>query len=119
MSRTVRSASEYQHSKKRVDLQPGNTRGCETGTRFAEQQRQCGRAKNRRGREFRVGALVAGDNEIVPLQSRIQTVVDAADLEDVYNTERHLLNIACTRAREHLLATRVKPISEFLDDLQM
>ena len=39
------------------------------------------------------------------------------DLEDVYNTERHLLYVACTRARDHLLVTSTAPESEFLDDL--
>ncbi len=41
-----------------------------------------------------------------------------ADLEDVYNTERHLLYVACTRARDHLLVTSVAPASEFLEDLR-
>jgi superfamily I DNA/RNA helicase len=36
----------------------------------------------------------------------------------VYNTERHLLYVACTRARDHLLVTSVRPASEFLDDLR-
>jgi ATP-dependent exoDNAse (exonuclease V) beta subunit len=43
--------------------------------------------------------------------------VDDADLEDVYSTERHLLYVACARARDHLLVTGVAPASEFLDDL--
>lgn len=34
-------------------------------------------------------------------------------------TERHLLYVACTRARDHLLVTGVDPASEFLDDLEM
>ena len=29
---------------------------------------------------------------------------DDADLEDAYNTERHLLCVACTRARDQLLS---------------
>ena len=53
----------------------------------------------------------------MPLQSRIESVTDESDLEEVYNTERHLLYVACTRARDHLLVTSVKPPSEFLDDL--
>jgi hypothetical protein len=53
----------------------------------------------------------------VPLQSRIESVVDDSDLEEVYNTERHLPYVACTRARDYLLVTGVKPASEFLDDL--
>ena len=36
-----------------------------------------------------------------------------------YNTERNLLYVACTRARDYLLVTGVKPASEFLDDLRM
>ena len=42
---------------------------------------------------------------------------DDADLQEVYDTERHLLYVACTRARDHLLVTSVAPASEFLDDL--
>ncbi len=60
---------------------------------------------------------MACDDEIVPLQERIETVSDDSDLEEVYNTERHLLYVACTRARDHLLVTGVNPASEFLDDL--
>ncbi len=62
---------------------------------------------------------MACDDEILPLQERIAGVGDDADLEDTYQTERHLLYVACTRAREHLLVTGVDPASEFLDDLQM
>ncbi len=50
-------------------------------------------------------------------QARVEAVTDDADLEDAYNTERHLLYVACTRARDHLLITSVDPASEFLDDL--
>jgi superfamily I DNA/RNA helicase len=68
--------------------------------------------------EFRAVAVMACDDEVIPLQQRIETVVDEADLEEVYNTERHLLYVACTRARDFLLVTGVKPGSEFLGDLQ-
>jgi type III restriction enzyme len=44
-------------------------------------------------------------------------LADESDLEDVYNTERQLLYVACTRARDHLLVTSTAPESEFLDDL--
>ena len=71
-----------------------------------------------KGLEFRAVVVMACDDEIVPLQSRIETVVDNFDLEEVYNTERHLLYVACTRARDHLLVTSVEPASEFLDDLK-
>ena len=43
--------------------------------------------------------------------------MDEANLEEVYNTERNLLYVASTRARDHLLVTGVKAVPEFLDDL--
>ena len=70
-----------------------------------------------KGLEFRAVVVMACDDEIIPLQSRIQGVTENSDLEEVYNTERHLLYVACTRARDHLLVTSVEPASEFLDDL--
>ena len=60
---------------------------------------------------------MACDDEVIPLQERIETVGDDADLGEVYDTERQLLYVACTRARDQLLVTCVKPGSEFLDDL--
>ncbi len=72
-----------------------------------------------KGLEFRAVVVMACDDEVIPLQKRIETVSDASDLEEVYNTERHLLYVACTRARDHLLVTSVDPASEFLDDLGM
>ena len=71
-----------------------------------------------KGLEFRAVAVMACDDEVIPQQARIETVADDADLEEVYNTERHLLYVACTRARDHLLVTSVDPASEFLDDLR-
>ena len=70
-----------------------------------------------KGLEFRAVAVMACDDEVIPLQERIESVGDDADLQEVYNTERHLLYVACTRARDHLLVTCVEPASEFLDDL--
>ena len=70
-----------------------------------------------KGLEFRAVAVMACDDEIIPSQERIENLADDADLEEVYDSERHLLYVACTRARDHLLVTGVKPASEFLDDL--
>ena len=69
-----------------------------------------------KGLEFRAVVAMACDDEIIPLQERIETVGDDADLHEVYDTERHLLYVACTRARDHLLVSGVEPVSEFLDD---
>ncbi len=70
-----------------------------------------------KGLEFRAVAVMACDDEVLPLQSRIESVSDESDLEEVYTAEHHLLYVACTRARDYLLVTGVDPASEFLDDL--
>ncbi len=69
-----------------------------------------------KGLEFRSVVVMACDDEVIPQSERIESVADDADLEEVYNTERHLLYVACTRARDHLLVTGVAPVSEFVDD---
>ena len=71
-----------------------------------------------KGLEFRAVVVMACDDEVIPSQERIETVADEADLEGIYNTERHLPYVACTRARDRLLVTGVTPASEFLDDLR-
>jgi superfamily I DNA/RNA helicase len=65
-----------------------------------------------KGLEFRPVAVMACDDEIVPLQERIETVGDDADLQELYDTERHLVYVACTRARDHLLISSVEPASD-------
>ena len=69
-----------------------------------------------KGLEFRSVAVMACDDDVIPQLDRIESVADDADLEEVYNTERHLLYVACTRARDHLLVSGVTPVSEFVDD---
>lgn len=71
-----------------------------------------------KGLEFRAVAVMACDDEVIPLQERIETVGDDGDLLEVYDTERQLLYVACTRARDRLMVTATIPSSEFLDDLQ-
>jgi len=71
-----------------------------------------------KGLEFRAVVVAACDDEVLLNQARIDAVADDSDLEEVYNTERHLLYVACTRARDYLLITGVDPVSEFLDDLR-
>jgi superfamily I DNA/RNA helicase len=69
-----------------------------------------------KGLEFRVVAVMACDDVVLPLQERIELVSDSSDLEEVYKTERHLLYVACTRARDQLHISGVDPTSEFLQD---
>lgn len=71
-----------------------------------------------KGLEFKAVAVMACDDEVLPLQSRIESVADEVELDDVYETERQLFYVACTRARDRLLISGVTPGSEFLNDLQ-
>ncbi|HXH23655.1 MAG TPA: UvrD-helicase domain-containing protein [Vicinamibacterales bacterium] len=70
-----------------------------------------------KGLEFRAVAVMACDDEVIPSQDRIATVGDDGDLQEVYDTERQLLYVACTRARDRLWVSGVEPVSEFLDDV--
>jgi hypothetical protein len=70
-----------------------------------------------KGLEFKAVAVMACDDDILPLQDRIETVADETELDEVYETERHLFYVACTRARDRLLVSGVKPASEFFADL--
>jgi len=42
-----------------------------------------------KGPAFRAAVVMACDDEVIPLQERIETVGDDADLQEVYDTERH------------------------------
>ncbi len=48
-------------------------------------------ARVAKGLEFRGVVVMACDDEVIPSQERIETVGDAADLQEVYDTERQLL----------------------------
>ena len=71
-----------------------------------------------KGLEFRAVIVMACDDEIITSQERIENIGDEGDLQEAYDTERHLLYVAYTRARDHLLVTSIDPASEPLDDMQ-
>lgn len=70
-----------------------------------------------KGLEFKAVFVMACDDEVIPDQERIETVADETQLNEVYETERHLLYVAGTRARENLMISGVEPASEFLEDI--
>lgn len=71
-----------------------------------------------KGLEFKAVVVMACDEGVVPLAERLDSVADdQVELLDTIETERHLLYVACTRARDHLVITCAEPGSEFLDDL--
>ena len=69
-----------------------------------------------KGLEFRAVVVMACDEGVLPLDERVADAADEAELDDIYETERRLLYVACTRAREYLLLTGVEPTSEYLRD---
>lgn len=71
-----------------------------------------------KGLEFKSVFVMACDDEIIPNQLRLENAADESDLEEIYQTERHLLCVACTRARDFLMVSGANPVSEFLDDLK-
>jgi mRNA-degrading endonuclease RelE of RelBE toxin-antitoxin system len=58
-----------------------------------------------KGLEFRAVAIVGCDRNQVPLRSVASRIRDGADREEFVEQERHLLYVACTRARERLRVT--------------
>ena len=72
-----------------------------------------------KGLEFRAVSVMACDQGILPLDERVAEAADEAELDEIYETERRLLYVACTRAREHLLLTGIEPASEYLDDFSV
>lgn len=71
------------------------------------------------GLEYKAVAVMACDDDILPLQERTDAVADESELDEVHDTERNLFCVACTRARDRLLVSGTKPASEFFADFSM
>lgn len=69
------------------------------------------------GLEFRAVAVVACDENVLPLAARVADVADAYNLDEVFATERQLLYVAATRARDRLLVSGISPDSELCESL--
>jgi hypothetical protein len=72
-----------------------------------------------KGLEFKLVIVMACDDEALPLQSRVDEATDEDELTTIFETERHLFYVACTRARDHLHVSGVNPISDFVADLAL
>jgi len=70
-----------------------------------------------KGSEFRAVAVPCLDHDVLPDEKRMLVARDEAELDEVMITERHLLYVAATRARDFLWLSGVEPVSEFLTDL--
>lgn len=115
----VRSPRELRRARAAVKQAGGPSVELSDKIEITEGRVSIGTMHLAKGLEFRAVAVMACDDEITPSQDRIENVGDEADLEEVYDSERHLLYVACTRARDHLIVTGVSPASEFLDDLKL
>ncbi len=113
----VRSAAQLDRARAAVDEAGKTFKILDEHVETTSGYVSIGTMRLAKGLEFRAVVVMACDDEIIPLQERIETVGEDADLQEVYDTERHLLYVACTRARDHLLVTGVEPVSEFLDDI--
>ncbi len=70
-----------------------------------------------KGLEFKAVVVMACDDEVLPLQSRVDGATNEDELREVFDTERSLFYVACTRARDRLLLSAVRPVSEFFGDM--
>jgi len=70
-----------------------------------------------KGLEYKMVVVMACDDEALPLQSRVDEATDEDELREVFDTERHLFYVACTRARDRLHITGVQPVSDFVADM--
>ena len=70
-----------------------------------------------KGLEFRAVVVMACDEDVIPDGGRIEAASGMSEIGEIYETERHLLYVACTRARDHLLISSAENASEFFTDL--
>ena len=70
-----------------------------------------------KGSEFQAVAVVSLDQSILPDEERLLSAKDESQLDEVMSTERHLLYVAATRARDFLWISGAEPVSEFVSDL--
>ena len=71
-----------------------------------------------KGLEFRAVIVMACDENALPLADRVEAAQDERELDGIFETERQLLYVACTRARDRLFVTAQAPGSEYLADIE-
>lgn len=68
-----------------------------------------------KGLEFKAVVVMACDENVLPLAEHVADVADELELDEVVATERELLYVALTRARDRLLVSGIAPGLEFLE----
>lgn len=113
----VRSDTELEQAKKAIEL---SGEKCDCIDDFMDPKEGCiiiGTMHQAKGLEFKAVIVMSCDEDVIPSLERIENVTEESDLSEVYNTERYLLYVACTRARDALFITGVFPGSEFIEDM--
>ena len=112
----VRSEAELPRAKKAADI------ACLATRSAAERPRAdaalIGTMHLAKGLEFRAVLVLGCDEDVIPSPTRIADVADEFELDEVMGTERQLLYVAITRARDRVFVSGVAPGSEFLEDLR-
>ncbi|MDE0880761.1 MAG: UvrD-helicase domain-containing protein, partial [Sphingomonas bacterium] len=70
-----------------------------------------------KGLEFRTVVVLGCDEDALPSVERLSSVADEFELDEVMATERQLLYVACTRARDHLLVSGIAPGSVLIEEI--
>lgn len=111
--------TKHELPRARAVIQAGNHTALEISDRVedATGRISIGTMHMAKGLEFKAVIVMACDDEILPLQERIETIADESELNEVYETERHLFYVACTRARDRLLVSGIRPASVFFEDM--
>lgn len=114
----TRDFDQLVRARKAVQLSDSNV--CELSKRQERRENsiRIGTMHLAKGLEFRSVCVMACDDGILPLESRLDLAADEDELELHFETERHLFYVACTRARDELYISSVTPRSEFVDDLE-
>ena len=89
----------------------------ESSFTFQKEKINIGTMHQAKGMEFKSVLVMGCNDDCLPLESRVDNARDVDELNSIIETERHLLYVSATRARENLLLTAIKPASEFLEDL--
>ena len=67
--------------------------------------------------ELKSVAFIACEEDILPAGSRLLMARDEADIDEIMATERHLVYVAFSRARENVQVSCSGGPAEFLTDL--
>ena len=70
-----------------------------------------------KGLEYQAVVVMCCDADVIPSPERLAEADVIAGLQEIYDTERNLLYVACTRARDYLLVSSAGIPSELLLDM--